>query len=476
MAHVPRFAFHATLAISLLASVSCGNNGPDRPTTTERVTQIGQSIAGGVNDDVDKSVVAIVMVSSGGMCSGTLIAPNLVLTAHHCVAAPTSEQINCKTTKFGEPYSFSSFYVTLAADVFAGGFSGLKQAAEVFVPPGSDLVCGYDVALLRLKDNVAPTETLPLNPRVDLEVTDGEIYKAVGYGNTNDTSGAGRRRMREGLAVSCAPGNCGGFYIDQVNEWEGETGICQGDSGGPALDSKGRVIGVVSRGGAGCSSPIYGSVYAWADWIKEVALQAAKAGGYEPAPWVKGLPSDPDAGVEAGVDAGVDSGTLTGPGSPGMPCKVAEDCQTGVCVFENEQTYYCSQGCSDDTGCPANWYCDKGKGACFQRGGFAQACKAPSDCRNGMCVVDSAGSYCTQACGGQNPACPQPAQCSTENGWCFLPSSAPAAETKSGSTGGCSLGRASSDTSGAPWYLALALLALRMRRRSSVHPVAEPRA
>lgn len=276
--------------------------------------------------------------------------------------------------------------------------------------------------------------------------------------------------MREGLSVSCAPGNCGTPLMDPDKEWEGETGICQGDSGGPALDSKGRVVGVVSRGGTGCTSPVYGSVFAWADWIKGIALQAAKSGGYEPAPWVKGGSSDPDAGVEAGVDSGKESGTSTGAGSMGTACKEPADCDGDVCVFENEQTYYCSQACSDDSGCPTNWYCDKSKdkGACFQRGGFGQACKTPADCRNGMCVVDNAGSYCTQACGGQSPACPKPGQCSTDKGWCFLPSLTPT-ETNAGSTSGCAVGRTQGghDSSDAPWTLALALLALRMRRRSN---------
>lgn len=152
-------------------------------------------------------------------------------------------------------------------------------------------------------------------PRVDLDVEPGEEYRAVGFGAT-DMGGTqpGTRRQRGELKVRCLASDCEAEFQVQEREWMGEEGVCPGDSGGPALDTTGRVIGITSRGGDDCTTPIYTSVKRWGDWIKEMAANAAELGGYGPEPWVTGgsteptpappdPPDEPDAGA-AGEDGG----------------------------------------------------------------------------------------------------------------------------------------------------------------------------
>ena len=224
-------------------------------------------IAGGVPDTDDVAVVGITDDATGATCTGALIAPDLVLTAQHCVA-PIVGPFDCATVEFGPPGSPSTFHVT-TLPAFTFDPADYHAVAEIRIPPGGNGVCGRDVALLVLAAPIDADEARPIVPRLDVAVTPGELYAAVGYGATDDVNtGAGERRRRDGLLADCIGDGCGVPSIDAA-EWRGEAGVCQGDSGGPALDAAGRVIGVASRGSFGCVDPIYGSLVAHADWIAD---------------------------------------------------------------------------------------------------------------------------------------------------------------------------------------------------------------
>ena len=262
-----------TLKTSLrwLGSIAALLVGCSDVTSPPTVVSVGVPLIGGQPDTVTRGVVGMVVDQSSG-CTGSLIAPNLVLTARHCVASINSSNgtVQCGVTNFGSTFAPSTFVVTPDDNIRDGVPAGAQFGVErVVTTPGSG-VCGNDVSLLILSSNV-PSSTAPLLvPRVDTAVTMNESFDAVGYGITDpdDLQGTtfGRRLRVNDLGVGCVGTGCANLGGTRT-EWGAVTPVCSGDSGGPALDADGRVIGVASRGNSGCDSALYGAVASWKSLI-----------------------------------------------------------------------------------------------------------------------------------------------------------------------------------------------------------------
>ncbi len=255
-----------------------------------------QEIRGGQFDASHPWIVGVVTQQNGGfgICTGTLIAPNLVLTAQHCVAQLNSEFVQCGETRFGGVFTPSNVLVTTEAQMSQDGrdyFAG----AEIHVPPGSRDVCNNDIALVILSRNIPASQAQPIVPRIDSTVFRGERYTAIGYGHTGDGGGSGTRRILEGRSVECEGSRCPSFTSVQSAEFLGTDGTCQGDSGGPALDSEGRVLGALSRGGGNCESSIYSAVAGHGDWMREIGLSAVQRGRYAAPAWIESGDTGPVA-------------------------------------------------------------------------------------------------------------------------------------------------------------------------------------
>jgi len=326
----------------------------------ESSERMSQSIAGGTPDVAHKNVFLLAshFRGGGGLCTSTLIAPNLLLTARHCVSPGADDHeggVLCGESMLGDPYPPTAFFAT--NDAHPSQDSQLFRASDVRVPGLGEDTCGFDIALIVLNENVPASVALPAVPRIDREVQPGEDYTAVGYGENDAGVPMATRIEREGLRVACEPGNCGGGV--ESTEFMGETGICSGDSGGPALDADGKVVGVVSRGGADCSTPIYGTVTAWSDFITSTAKEAATAGGYEPPFWVTTGSSDraPTGSAGAGGEgAGGGSSVLA---REGESCGAALACSDGLACYADPgaETGRCLRRCSTTAECDAGAAC-----------------------------------------------------------------------------------------------------------------------
>jgi Trypsin len=263
------------------------------------VDQTAQPISGGQRDTAHPAVFRMLGREDGLnlLCSATLIAPNLLLTARHCVAAVPEGPVHCGQFPFGE--SHAADQLLFSNDVEPNLESRWYRGVEIVVEAGGLDLCGHDLALVMLEAPIASQTVAPLEPELMLPVPTSSSYSSVGYGDSDVDTGPsyGVRRARAELHVLCGTGTCPAGVTD--TEFVGTEGVCKGDSGGPALNAEGRVIGVASRGADPCDGPVYAAVQSWADWLRGAASRAAAAGSYALPRWAGNAAAPPvlsDAG------------------------------------------------------------------------------------------------------------------------------------------------------------------------------------
>lgn len=311
--HIRRRAW-AALVVFVAA---CGANADDEASRGATSSPI---IRGTASDASQDAVVLVLhrdpKSKSSESCTGTLLAPRLVLTSRHCVAH-TDTIIGC--TSDGTATDGAKIYFDYdAADlyVFAGSERPIRTALEdwqrgsAIIDDGARTLCNHDIALLLLADPVPDAKIAPVRlaggPRADEAVT------LVGWGVADASSAVPTtRRQGAGKVLGVGPSRDAGIGSAEFLIGEGP---CEGDSGGPALSASGAVIGLLSRGGRtdvdgfeGCvgATNVYTATSSFEDLILAAYAQAGQA------PFVEAQGSAPKAAATSAAPPSNHGGCAT---------------------------------------------------------------------------------------------------------------------------------------------------------------------
>jgi V8-like Glu-specific endopeptidase len=275
-------------------------------------------IFGGQGDTDTTSLTGVVAlkIGRGGkfeLCSGALVAPNVVLTARHCVATSITSSVSCDENGHSTngPHVGDDLPVG-DVTVYTGTAPKFAEApdsvAKAIVSPKGDSLCDSDIALVVLEQPIAKVE--PLAVRLGAGVAAGETIRSIGYGQNDQQMPIGTRLRRDGVPVlAMGAGISHSRTALGAHEFEVGESICEGDSGGPAInEATGAIVGLVSRGG-NCSDPA-GHIYTTTAGFAPLFDQAFAIAGGAPVVETGSTPAEAteSTGVEPAGKASDESG------------------------------------------------------------------------------------------------------------------------------------------------------------------------
>ena len=183
-------------------------------------------------------------VNLGGSCTGTLVAPDVVIYAAHCGAGYDYVRLGEKASS-----GAGRWVATEHCEVYPGG------------GPGS----GDDWAYCTLADAVDDVPIVPILMGCETSVLKkGQQVTIVGFGDSNTGPYGVKREVTAPIQSLSSNG--------EIRIGGGGKDSCQGDSGGPVFvqldDGTWRVFGITSYGGACGGGGYYSMMHTGMEWFE----------------------------------------------------------------------------------------------------------------------------------------------------------------------------------------------------------------
>ena len=324
-----RVSLLASLGLASLGALVVACSTRSHEGQEENAARAAEPIVGGTVDTTRPDVLLLQDDTVPGFrCTATLIAPNLVVTARHCVgkrAVPNASTL-CEgdgTTNGAQSLPNYDGDVDAAPMFFSDAPGGtLLARAQTIYDDGATTTCAHDLALIGLDRSINGITPSQIR-RTPLAVSDAVVAMGFGWTDRMATVNATMRMSRSTTVLALGPvvytfkpfGDASS-NDDSVAAAAGEIAVqgitMSGDSGGPAFDSSGAIAAVVSRG--------YGDAYYGPGTFTTLAAHLAVIDAA-----LAATGNIPDGGVDTLPDAiAPKDGAAQNPSDSGAPLETPE--------------------------------------------------------------------------------------------------------------------------------------------------------